>query len=80
MVIEDIEDIEEMVEIEDIVVIDDIEDQSVVETTEDQPEISSDLFQSPGLPLLAPELARDYYLVLPLQFRFLRKDSPLFEN
>ena len=72
--IEDIEDVEDIVDIEDIVVIDDIEDQSVVEPSDGEPEISSDLFQSPG------SLARDYYLILPLQFRFLRKDSPLFEN
>ena len=72
--IEDIEDVEDIVDIEDIVVIEDIEDQSVVETSDGEPEISLDLFQSPG------RLARDYYLILPLQFRFLRKDSPLFEN
>ena len=39
--------------------------------------IESDLAKSLGLP---PDQLEDYLLILPLQFRFLRKDSPLLQN
>ena len=44
-------------------------------TTGDPLEIKSDLTKS-----FSPQELEDYLLVLPLQFRFLRKDSPLLQN
>ena len=49
-------------------------------TAGDEDEIKPDLYKSLPLPSPLPELAEDYYLILPLQFRFLRKDSPLLQN
>ena len=46
--------------------------------TGDPLEIKSDLTKE--IPLDSPQELEDYLLVLPLQFRFLRKDSPLLQN
>ena len=52
---------------------------SIQKIEEENDLIQSDASKSHNPPSLAQQL-EDYLLVLPLQFRFLRKDSPLLQN
>ena len=54
-------------------------EEALIQVEEENDLIQSDASKSHNPPSLAQQL-EDYLLVLPLQFRFLRKDSPLLQN
>lgn len=54
-------------------------EEALIQVEEENDLIQSDASKSHNPPSLAQQL-EDYLLVLPLQFRFLRKDSPILQN
>ena len=56
-----------------------INNEATIPEVEENDRIQSDASKSNNPSSLAQQL-EDYLLVLPLKFRFLRKDSPLLKN